>query len=85
MVGGMQQIADWLKKLGMFEYGLPFAENHADSRVVCEFTDQDLKVRTRLYALSFRAAKALRGSRSRSAYTPGGGTHARDRASHDIG
>jgi hypothetical protein len=22
-VGGMQQIADWLKKLGMFEYALP--------------------------------------------------------------
>ena len=85
MVGGMQQIAGWLKKLGMFEYGLPFAENHVDSRFLCEFTNQDPKVCTRLYALNFRAAKALLGSRSRSAYIPGGGPHTRDRASHDIG
>src|SRR5215472_17858518 len=45
IVAVRQHIADWLNNLGMFEYGLPFAENHADSRVVCEFKDQDLKVR----------------------------------------
>jgi len=43
MVGSMQQISDWLKKLGMFEYGLPLAENHVDSRFLCEFTNQDPK------------------------------------------
>jgi SAM domain (Sterile alpha motif) len=29
-VGGMQQIADWLKKLGMSEYAQVFADNDID-------------------------------------------------------
>ena len=39
----MQQIADWLKKLGMSEYAERFAENHIDESVIRELTDQDLK------------------------------------------
>jgi class 3 adenylate cyclase len=39
----MQQIADWLKKLGMSEYAERFAENRIDLSVLCHLTDQDLK------------------------------------------
>jgi hypothetical protein len=39
----MQQIADWLKKLGLSEYAQRFAENHIDFSVLPELTDQDLK------------------------------------------
>ena len=39
----MQEIADWLKKLGMSEYAQRFAENDIDGSVLPELTDQDLK------------------------------------------
>jgi class 3 adenylate cyclase/tetratricopeptide (TPR) repeat protein len=39
----MQQIADWLKKLGMSEYTQRFAENGVDFSVLPHLTDQDLK------------------------------------------
>ncbi len=39
----MQQIADWLEKLGMSEYAERFAENAIDFSVLPELTDQDLK------------------------------------------
>jgi class 3 adenylate cyclase/predicted ATPase len=39
----MQQIADWLEKLGMSEYARRFAENRIDFSVLRELTDQDLK------------------------------------------
>jgi class 3 adenylate cyclase len=39
----MQQIADWLKKLGMSEYIQRFAENDIDVSVLRHLTDQDLK------------------------------------------
>jgi class 3 adenylate cyclase/predicted ATPase len=38
----MQQIADWLEKLGMSEYVRRFAENDIDIDVLSELTDQDL-------------------------------------------
>ena len=37
----MQQIAEWLKKLGMSEYAQRFAESDIDIDVLCELTDQD--------------------------------------------
>ena len=43
MVAAMQQIADWLKELGMSEYSERFVENHIDLRILRELTDQDLK------------------------------------------
>jgi class 3 adenylate cyclase len=39
----MQQIADWLKNLGMSEYAQRFAENRIDFSVLRDITDQDLK------------------------------------------
>ena len=39
----MQQIADWLEKLGMAEYIERFAENRIDISVLPDLTDQHLK------------------------------------------
>src|SRR4029077_13336100 len=39
----MQQIADWLEKLGMSEYAQRFAENRIDLSVLPHLTDQHLK------------------------------------------
>ena len=39
----MQQIADWLEKLGLSEYTVRFAENGIDISVLRYLTDQDLK------------------------------------------
>ena len=39
----MQQIADWLEKLGMSEYAERFSENKIDVSVLPHLTDQDLK------------------------------------------
>src|SRR5215813_1547272 len=39
----MQQIADWLEKLGMSEYAQRFADNGIDVSVLPHLTDQDLK------------------------------------------
>jgi hypothetical protein len=45
-VGGgavVQQIADWLEKLGMSEYARHFAENDIDFAILRDLTDQDLE------------------------------------------
>jgi class 3 adenylate cyclase len=39
----MQQIADWLEKLGMSEYAQHFAENRIDFSVLPDLTDRDLE------------------------------------------
>ena len=39
----MQEIADWLEKLGMSEYAQRFAENRIDLSVLPDLTDQHLK------------------------------------------
>jgi SAM domain (Sterile alpha motif) len=39
----MQQIADWLEKLGMSEYAKAFADNGIDVSVLPHLFDQDLK------------------------------------------
>ena len=38
----MQQIADWLEKLGLSEYAQRFAEHDIDVSVLPHLTDQDL-------------------------------------------
>jgi class 3 adenylate cyclase len=43
LVTAMQQIPDWLKKLGMSEYTESFVENHIDEAVIRDLSDQDLK------------------------------------------
>ena len=39
----MQQVAEWLEKLGMAEYAQRFAENRIDFSVLPDLTDQDLE------------------------------------------
>src|ERR1700751_3799244 len=39
----MQQITDWLEKLGLSEYEQSFAENDIDMAVLPDLTDQHLK------------------------------------------
>jgi class 3 adenylate cyclase len=39
----MQEIGDWLEKLGMSEYAERFAENDIDTSVLPHLTDQSLK------------------------------------------
>ena len=39
----MQQIADWLEKLGLSEYAQRFAENDIDFTILRDLTDQDLE------------------------------------------
>jgi hypothetical protein len=39
----MQQIADWLEKLGLGQYAQPFADNDINFSILPDLTDQDLK------------------------------------------
>jgi hypothetical protein len=39
----MQQVADWLEKLGLGQYAPRFAENDISFSVLPDLTDQDLK------------------------------------------
>src|SRR2546429_3722097 len=41
--GAMQQIADWLGKLGLSEYAQRFSENDIDFTILGDLTDQDLE------------------------------------------
>ena len=70
----MQQIAEWLKTLGMSEYAERFAQNDIDTSVLRDLTDQDLKelgvslghrrkmccVRLRSFPMSLRRRRSLR-------------------------
>ena len=56
----MQQIADWLEKLGMSEYAQRFAENGIDVSVLRYLTDQDLE---KIGVLLGHRRKMLRGDR----------------------
>src|ERR1700738_1733468 len=75
----MQQIGDWLKNLGMSEYGERFAENRIDLSVLPDLTDQDLE---KLGVLLGDRRKMLRAIRELTGDTPVGphpaaGTEAR--------
>ena len=39
----MQQVADWLQKLGLGKYAQSFAENDISFAILSDLTDQDLK------------------------------------------
>jgi hypothetical protein len=58
----MEQIADWLKKLGMPEYAESFAEDRIDLTVLQDLADQDVKD---LGVVLGDRRKMLRHSRSR--------------------
>ena len=70
----MQQIADWLEKLGMSEYAQRFAENDIDFTILADLTDQDLEkigiasLGTRRKIL--RAIAALKDGSAAAAITP---------------
>jgi hypothetical protein len=41
--GAMQQVTDWLEKLGLGQYAQRFAENDINFGILPHLTDQDLK------------------------------------------
>ena len=55
----MQQVADWLEKLGLGQYAQRFAENEIDVSVLRHLTDQDLKKRA-LNRLGIAEASCVR-------------------------
>jgi len=57
----MQQIGDWLEKLGMSEYAERFAENRIDLGVLPDLTDQDLEKLGVLLGDRRRMLRAIRG------------------------
>jgi class 3 adenylate cyclase len=57
----MQQIGDWLKKLGMSEYAQRFAENGIEIDVLSELMDQDLERLGVLLGHRRRMLRAIRG------------------------
>src|SRR6202163_2607157 len=63
----MQQIADWLKNLGMSEYAERFAENRIDLSVLPDLTDHDLE---KLGVLLGDRRKMLRAIRELAGDTP---------------
>src|SRR5690348_16175839 len=71
--GEMQEIAEWLKKLGLEQYAHRFAENDIDVSVLRHLTDQHLKdlgvsVGHRLKILA--AIAELSGASSKQTDTP---------------
>ena len=66
----MQQIADWLEKLGMSEYAQRFAENGIDVAVLPDLTDQDLKDTRRPARASAENAAAISELPARCTATP---------------
>jgi SAM domain (Sterile alpha motif) len=56
----MQQVSDWLEKLGLVQYAQRFAENDITIAILPDLTGQDLMPRTRLA----RTANASRFSGS---------------------
>src|SRR6202048_934502 len=66
-VTAMQQVADWLKNLGMAEYAERFAENRIDFGVLPDLTDHDLE---KLGVLLGDRRKMLRAIRELAGGTP---------------
>jgi hypothetical protein len=56
----MEQIADWLKKLGLSEYTERFVENGIEIDVLSELTDQDLEKLGVLLGHRRRMLRAIR-------------------------
>ena len=62
----MQQIADWLKQLGISEYAERFVESDIDTSVLRDLTDQDLKDLVSRSGIGGRFACNCGASRCRS-------------------
>ena len=72
----MQQIADWLEKLGMSEYAQRFAENRIDFSVLPELTDQDLKDLGVVLGDRRKILRAIAGLKSTETVAPSPATEA---------
>src|SRR5450755_1400846 len=66
----MQQIADWLKTLGMSEYADRFVENRIDHSVLPDLTDQDLEKLGFLLGDRRKMLRAIRELAGDTAVTP---------------
>src|SRR5450755_4634991 len=66
----MQQIADWLKTLGMSEYADRFVENRIDDSVLPDLTDQDLEKLGVLLGDRRKMLRAIRELAGDTAVTP---------------
>jgi class 3 adenylate cyclase len=66
----MQQIADWLKTLGMSEYADRFVENRIDHSVLPDLTDQDLEKLGVLLGDRRKMLRAIRELAGDTALTP---------------
>jgi class 3 adenylate cyclase len=62
----MQQIADWLEKLGMGEYAQRFVDNRIDLSVLPDLTDQDLEKMGVLLGDRRKMLRAVRDLRNTS-------------------
>ena len=60
----MQQVADWLEKLGLGQYAQRFAENDISFAILPDLTDQDLERDWRCVARSSTSV-AARDSRTK--------------------
>jgi class 3 adenylate cyclase len=72
----MQQIADWLEKLGMSEYAQRFAENRIDFSVLPDLTDQDLKDLGVVLGDRRKILRAIAGLKSTETVAPSPATEA---------
>ena len=52
----MQQVTDWLEKLGLGQYAQRFSENDIDFALVAKLTDADHKVTRTITVDDFRKA-----------------------------
>jgi class 3 adenylate cyclase len=72
----MQEIADWLQKLGMSEYAPRFAENRIDFSVLPDLTDQDLKDLGVVLGDRRKILRAIAGLKSTETVAPSPATEA---------
>src|SRR5262245_33268485 len=75
-MAAMQQIADWLEKLGMSEYAQRFAESRIDFSVLPDLTDQDLKDLGVVLGDRRKILRAIAGLKSTEAVAPSPATEA---------
>jgi class 3 adenylate cyclase len=66
----MQQIAEWLEKLGMSEYAELFVANRIDLSVLPELTDQDLKELGIVLGDRRKILRAIAGHKSSETIAP---------------
>jgi class 3 adenylate cyclase len=72
----MQDIAQWLEKLGMSEYAQRFAESRIDLAVLPDLTDQDLKDLGVVLGDRRKILRAIAGLKSTEAVAPSPATEA---------